>query len=56
MLWFEMKKEMNLKVYSYDVAMYSITFHFGNRVNLWIKYFKNRKPYLDLNKRDGKVT
>ena len=46
MLWFEMKKEMNLKVYSYDEAIYSITFHFENKVNLWIKYSKNLKPQL----------
>ena len=52
MLWVEMKKEMNLK----DEAIYSITFYFENKVNLWIKYSKNLKPYLGLKKRDGKLT
>ena len=44
MLWLEMKKEMNFKVYYYDETMYSFTFHFENKVDLWIKYSKNLKP------------
>ena len=51
MLWFEMKKEMNLKVYSYDEAIYSITFHFEYKVILGIKHFpRNLNHNLGLKK------